>query len=85
VTSNDLIEIRTRVLNLDTHRGSTPSVSQTKVDLANVSKIPVKGGKKPVPRRDHQAKIISMNKFLLIYGGKNDQAFQISTSNVLGS
>ncbi len=28
-----------------------------------------------MPRRDHCARMISSNKYLLIYGGKNDQAF----------
>ena len=39
-------------------------------------------GIRPVPRRDHQALLISKNKYLLIYGGKNDSAFSYKLSDV---
>ena len=35
-----------------------------------------------MPRRDHQALLISKNKYLLIYGGKNDSAFSYSLNHV---
>ena len=35
-----------------------------------------------MPRRDHQALLISKNKYLLIYGGKNDSAFSYKLNEV---
>ena len=35
-----------------------------------------------MPRRDHQSLLISKNKYLLIYGGKNDSAFSYSLNRV---
>lgn len=35
-----------------------------------------------MPRRDHQALLISQNRYLLIYGGKNDSAFSYKLSEV---
>ena len=35
-----------------------------------------------MPRRDHQALLISQNKYLLIYGGKNDSAFSYKLGEV---
>lgn len=36
------------------------------------------GGIRPLPRREHQALLITQNQYLLIYGGKNDNAFSYS-------
>jgi len=35
-----------------------------------------------MPRRDHQALLITNNKYLLIYGGKNDSAFSYTLNEV---
>ena len=39
-------------------------------------------GVRPLPRRDHTALIIKNNKYMLIYGGKNDSAFQYGSSEL---
>ena len=39
-------------------------------------------GIKPMPRRDHNALLIRNNEFMLIYGGKNDLAFQYRNSEL---
>ena len=36
----------------------------------------VNGGVKPVPRCDHSAQLINNNRYLLIYGGKNESAYE---------
>jgi hypothetical protein len=35
----------------------------------------------PIPRRDHSATLIKNDKFLLIYGGKNDNAHELLSEN----
>lgn len=35
-----------------------------------------------MPRRDHNALLIRNNEFMLIYGGKNDLAFQYRNSEL---
>ena len=80
-----MLEIRTRQIICDETRdirATLPSVKLSKTNIANISTMPVRGGKKPIPRRDHQAKMISLNKYLLIYGGKNDQAFSLEQPNL---
>ena len=39
-------------------------------------------GIKPMPRRDHNALLIRNNEYMLIYGGKNDLAFQYRNSDL---
>lgn len=39
-------------------------------------------GIRPLPRRDHQAILISNNEYMLIYGGKNDNAFSYSERDI---
>lgn len=56
------------------------SDSITRPDEAQVTLIRNQGGIRPVPRRDHQALLITDNKFLLVYGGKNDNAFSYTTA-----
>ena len=57
-------------------QGIRPSLNHTKSDEAQISLIAERAGTKPMPRRDHSATMIGNNKYLLIYGGKNDSAFQ---------
>ena len=41
----------------------------------SVVKVQENAGLRPVPRRDHTALLINKNRFMLLYGGKNDNAF----------
>ena len=76
--TNDLIEIVTKNVAHTgaAESGAKPTLGQTKVDEAHISLIGEKAGNRPMPRRDHSATMICNNKYLLIYGGKNDSAFQ---------
>ena len=82
--TNDLIEIVSKNVILDpTQDCEIPiktSDSITRPDEAQVTLIRNQGGIRPVPRRDHQALLITDNKFLLVYGGKNDNAFSYTTA-----
>lgn len=60
-----------------------PSVYTTGVDEVSVNLVEEKGGKCPVPRRDHSAIMIRNNEYMLIYGGKNDSAFQYKAPDLL--
>ncbi len=51
------------------------------IDLAIYKKIIPKGERLPIPRRDHSAALIKNEKFLLIYGGKNDNAHELTSEN----
>jgi hypothetical protein len=55
-TSNDLIEVRTRKIIYDATRdvpAIIPSATLAQSQTANVSYMPSKGGRTPMPRRDH--------------------------------
>ena len=76
MTSNELIEVSSRQLVPDSSRIAAMLANQSS-GVAHYSSVKIKGGRKPVPRRDHCALMISSNRYMLIYGGKNDQAFSI--------
>ena len=59
-----------------------PSLTVTNADEVQVTLLADQGGIRPMPRRDHQALLISKNKYLLIYGGKNDSAFSYNLNEV---
>ena len=59
-----------------------PSLTVTNADEVQVNLIREETGIRPMPRRDHQALLISQNKYLLIYGGKNDSAFSYKLGEV---
>jgi hypothetical protein len=51
------------------------SIQVRETNGIEVKKIAV-SGIKPLPRRDHSALLISNNRYMLIYGGKNDLAYE---------
>ena len=79
--TNDLIEVVTKKVLLDENQANEvekpiqPSIVITREDEAQFTLVRDQGGVRPMPRRDHQAILITKNKYLLIYGGKNDNAF----------
>lgn len=77
VPTNDLIEIVTKNLKYEGpgEPGPKPSNNTTKLDEAQITIVAEKAGVKPMPRRDHSAIMICNNKYLLVYGGKNDSAY----------
>ena len=83
-TSNDLIEIQTKYAvqdgSLFEEEGQAfhkplPSVSGE--GEASLTLMSEHSGIKPMPRREHSAQIINKGTQMLIYGGKNDGAFQL--------
>ena len=78
VPTNDLIEVITKNLRHDGVNDGAPKplASLTKLDEAQISVVSEKAGVKPMPRRDHSAIMICGNKYLLIFGGKNDTAYK---------
>lgn len=80
VPTNDLIEVVAKNVLLDRSQTEVenpikPSLSITNADEVQLSLMKERGGIKPLPRRDHSALLITDNQYLLIYGGKNDNAF----------
>jgi len=75
VTSNDLIEVSTMSVVVDlTYKGefnelSRPAFSHAECMEAKVKLVQEKGGRRPMPRRDHSSCLVSNNRYLLIYGG----------------
>ena len=59
-----------------------PSMTLTQADEAQVRLLNDQGGVRPLPRRDHQALLINKDSQLLIYGGKNDNAFSYTVDNL---
>ena len=78
VPTNDLIEVVTKKLTWDGlgDQPPKPSATLTKLEESQVSLVAEKAGVKPMPRRDHSAIMICNNKYLLVYGGKNDGAYK---------
>ena len=82
--TNDLIEVSTKSVVLDKTQTDAenpikPSFAYTQADEAHVKLIRDHGGIKPLPRREHQALLITNNRYMLIYGGKCDNAFSYKT------
>ena len=77
VPTNDLIQIVTKNLKYEGtgEPGPKPHINTTKADEAQITLVAEKTGVKPMPRRDHSAIMICNNKYMLVYGGKNDSAF----------
>ena len=88
--TNDLIEVSTKSVVLDKTQTDAenpikPSFAYTQADEAHVKLIRDHGGIKPLPRREHQALLITNNRYMLIYGGKCDNAFSYKTDERGGS
>ena len=82
-----MIEVTTRNVVLDKSQTDVetpikPSITLTQADEANVRVLNDLGGVRPLPRRDHQAILINKNTQLLVYGGKNDNAFSYSEEHL---
>jgi len=77
-----LIEIRTRHVKFTFKTAVNPKTKELNRYLRDANKAvisPIKvraAGIKPVPRCDHSAQLISKNRYMLIYGGRNELAFK---------
>lgn len=85
--TNDLIEVVSKRVVLDKSQDveslSKPSLHTTSADEVIINIISQQGGKRPMPRRDHSAIMIRNNEFMLVYGGKNESAFQYKASELV--
>jgi len=86
VPTNDLVEVVAKNVLLDRSQTDVenpikPSFTITNADEVTISLVQERGGIKPLPRRDHQALLITNNQYLLIYGGKNDNSFSYTNSD----
>ena len=52
-----------------------------KTETASYKRIVPKDGRTPIPRRDHSACLISGGAYLVVFGGKNDNAFELTASD----
>jgi len=84
--TNDLIEVVSKQVLLDKSQEIEtpirPSKSTTQADEVTVNLIEDEGSLRPLPRRDHTAVMIKNNQYMLIYGGKNDLAFQYKENDL---
>lgn len=86
--TNDLIEVVSKNVVIDKSQAQEvenpikPSFAITHADEVEVTLLTNQGGIRPLPRRDHQAILIKNNQYLLIYGGKNDNAFSYTTDDL---
>ena len=78
--TNDLIKVSSKKITIDETQEQDnihkPNATFYKTDEAIIEYVEAKGGIKPLPRRDHSSVMIKNNECLLIYGGKNESAFQ---------
>ena len=88
-TTNDLIVVKTKKLLsfMEEEKQNSIPVSSEKVnedtfdnnwvEEYTVKRIIPKDGRLPLPRRDHSAVLIKNNKYIVIFGGKNDNISEL--------
>ena len=83
--TNDLIQVTSKRVLPDASwyvaHPIRPSESKTGEDIIAINLIEDQAGVRPLPRRDHTAILIKNNELMLVYAGKNDNAFQYTTNH----
>jgi hypothetical protein len=79
--SNELVEVHSRFIEIKNKtKADHTTIKGISIQVRETNGIEVKriavSGIKPLPRRDHSALLISSNRYMLIYGGKNDLAYE---------
>jgi hypothetical protein len=79
MTSNDLILLKTK--KTVQAPDSDQKDDKRKTETASYKRIVPKDGRTPIPRRDHSAYLIRNGAYLIVFGGKNDNAFELTASD----
>ena len=79
MTSNDLILLKTK--KTVQAPDSDQKDDKRKTETASYKRIVSKDGRTPIPRRDHSACLIRNGAYLVVFGGKNDNAFELTASD----
>ena len=81
VPSNDVVEVRTRILVKERFYDEANWQLGKGINEFTIESLKAKvsfvacAGVLPMPRCDHSAQLISKNRYMLIYGGRNEQAY----------
>lgn len=76
-TSNDLIVVKYHRIMYDNSSQPKNGVAHYDGNEEAVYKTVTAKGRLPLPRRDHSACLIKDGQYLVVYGGKNDNAGEI--------
>lgn len=82
-TTNDLFALKTqRIMNIAKAEADTNDKSQQNFDgpeEVTYTRLVPKDGRLPIPRRAHSAILIKQGKYLVVFGGKNDNSAELGS------
>lgn len=81
MTSNDLIILKTKKTMPAPDSDQNEKEESRKTETASYKRLVPKDGRTPIPRRDHSACFIKDGAYFVVFGGKNDNAFELTASD----